>query len=178
MGMSETFEQFSERMSQVEKKADYVVGPWHSGNTRTIFNFEGQSCHLETWGMVPMANRKGEMMPAMMAAVRALAHPVTDRWVHTKLIYGPGHAGKGRDRIKRISKHYGAKFCEDEYPWEAGVWFYMYFDGEDNWDKLMKLVWDIHTGQFKELWGDEAKQYESCIGHAPEQESSELVRNL
>lgn len=173
--MNETFEQFCERMSQVEKTAEYVIGRATSGNTRAIFDFEGQHCHLESFGYRRLPARSANQTPAQKFFAISGPEP-TDQWIHCKLIYGPGHAGKGQDRIKRISKHYGAKFQEDPYPWEAGVWFYMYFDGDDSWEKLMKLVWDIHTGKFLELWGEEAKVYESCLGHAPEQEPDELVK--
>jgi len=173
--MSETFEQFCERMSQVEKTNEYVVGSVHSGNTRAIFNFEGQHCHLESFAR--RMTSSATLTPAQKYF--AITGPApTDQWVHCKLIYGPGHAGKGKGRIKRISKHYQAKFEEDPYPWEADVWFYMYFDGETSWEQLMRLVWDIHTGKFLELWGEEAKVYESCIGHAPEQDPENLVKTV
>ena len=173
--MNETFEQFCERMNQIEKTAEYVIGRATSGNTRAIFEFEGQHCHLESFGYRMLPYRASTPSQKFFAIT---GPEPTDQWVHCKLIYGPGHAGKGKDRIKRISKHYGAKFQEDPYPWEEGVWFYMYFDGADSWEKLMRLVWDIHTGKFLELWGEEAKVYKSCIGQDLEQDAADLVKTV
>ena len=64
---------------------------------------------------------------------------------------------------KWLMKHYKASsFEEDPYPREAGVWFYLNFK---TFEDLMRMVWDIHTGKFLELWGEEPKKYESCIGY-------------
>lgn len=168
---TETFDDFCKRMSEVELVDSLIVGRVSSGNTRDIFKFEGQACWLESFNYRPIS-----LSSPAKALYGILGPEPSDRWVHSRLIYGPGHSGKKHERIKRIAKYYQAEYEEDPYPWETDVWFYLYFTGEDNWEKLMKLVWDIHTGQFLELWGDEAKAYKSCIGSDLEQTSEELVR--
>lgn len=157
--MNENFEQFCERMGKVEKTDEFVVGRASSGDSRAIFVFEGQHCHLESRGFrrLPPRTFSSQVSKAQMMWI-ASAEPV-DWWVHSRLVYG-------KDRAKRLAKHYKAKsFNEDEYPREEGVWFYLTFN---TFEDLMKMVWDIHTGQFKEMWGDEAKEYESCIGYLEE----------
>ena len=152
--MSETFEQFCERMSNVEKTDEFLVGQACYGNSRAIFQFEESHCHLESRGFRTIPDTRTPATPAQMFFV-AMGQP-HDWWVHCHLIYG-------KQRAKRLMKHYGATaFNEDEYPREEGVWFYLTFK---DFESLMKMVWDIHTGEFKELWGDEPKEYESCIGY-------------
>jgi hypothetical protein len=175
--MNETFEQFCERMNNVEKKEEFVVGQAHRGDTRAIYDFEGQICCLESFGYRTMPKNIKKPTPSQLFWTISGNEP-TDRWVHCQLIYGPGHSGKKQERIKRIAKYYKAEFAEDPYPWEEGVWFYMYFDGEDNWERLMRLAWDRHTGKFLELWGDEAKEYKSCIGMELEQTPEELTKTI
>lgn len=175
---AETFDQFCERMENIDKTKELVVGRATSGNTRALYEFEGQHCHLESNGYRRLPEQSKPYTPAQQLFAITGPEP-SYYWVHTQLIYGPGHAASsGQSRIKRIAKYYKAKFSEDPYPWEPGVWFYMYFEGEDCWQNLMKLVWDIHTGEFKNLWGEEAKVYESCIGRPLEQESDELVKTV
>jgi len=157
--MSETFEQFCDRMGKVEKLEELTIGNRHAGNTRTIFKFEGQHCHLETFNMPRYPYP--DQTPPLVRCIQAIHNPPSFHWIHTRLIYG-----KKRARI--LAKHYGAKFNEDEYPREAGVWFYLVFSGKNDWERLMKLVWDIYTGAFKAQFGDEAKDYESCIGYLEE----------
>lgn len=158
--MNETFEQFCERMGKVEKKDEFHIGRACYGNSRAIFEFEGQHCHLESFGYRTIPDRThAPTMGQMLFIASAEPH---DLWVHCHLIYG-------KDRAKRLAKHYKAKsFNEDEYPREAGVWFYLTFS---TFEGLMAMVWDIHTGKFRELWGDEAKEYQSCIGYLEEKVS-------
>lgn len=161
--MNETFEQFVERMSKIEKIEEYTIGQAHRGDTRAIFEFEGQHCYLESRGFRRMPERQTHpATPAQMFYI-ASANPY-DWWSHSHLIYG-------KDRVSKMMKHYGAiSFEEDPYPREEDVWFYLNFrDFED----LMKIVWDIHTGAFKELWGDEPKDYESCIGYMEDKNENE-----
>jgi hypothetical protein len=156
----ETFEQFCERMGHVEKKQELQIGSAYRGNWRTIFEFEGQHCHLETFNM-PVGNYwKDRNIPPLARCLRAVFEPPTSCWIHTRLFYT-------KKRAAMLAKHYKAKFYEDEYPLEAGVWFYLHFSGKDDFERLMRLVWDIRTGAFKAQFGDEAKQYQSCIGYDP-----------
>ena len=154
--MNETFEQFCERMEQVEKKSEVVVGRACYGDTRAVFEFEGQTCWLESRGFrtLPADMRGRQATPAQMLWV-ASSEP-KEWWVHSRLLYT-------EKRAKRMMKEYGAAaYEEDPYPREEGVWFYLSFA---TFEGLMRLAWDIHTGAFKEKWGDEAKEYESCIGY-------------
>jgi hypothetical protein len=152
---TETLEGFTGRMSKVEKSEEFQVGRACSGDTRSIFQFEGQWCHLESRGFRTLPKGQAHVAtPAQMFYV-AMGNP-TDWWVHSRLIYG-------KDRAKRLMRHYGAfGIEEDPYPREEGVWFCLQFR---KFEELMRMVWDIHTGAFKELWGDEPKEYESCIGY-------------
>ena len=153
--VKETLEQFTERISHVEKDKELQVGRAYQGNTRAIFNFEGQWCHLESWGYRTLPPNMGQpYTPAQMYYV-ATAKP-TDRWMHCKLIYT-------KKRAELIRKHYGADHIEeDPYPREPGVWFYLIFR---EFEHLMRMVYDIHTGKFKELWGENEKRYENIWGH-------------
>ena len=154
--MSETFEQFAERMSRVEKTDEFFVGPRHAGNTRALFEFEGQHCQLETFNM-PFYGYP-DRTPPLVRCIQAIHNPPSFYWIHSRLFYG-------KARAKTLAKHYGATFNEDEYPREAGAWFYLVFK---EFEDLMRLAWDIHTGRFKERFGDEAKEYQSCIGYLEE----------
>lgn len=158
----ESLEQFTERMSRVEKTEELVIGRPHQGNTRAIFEFEGQSCFLESFGFFVPSKAERQVMPPMAFCLRALYHPPYERWIHATLFYT-------KKRAEMLAKHYGAlRFDEDPYPREEGVWFFLVFkDFED----LMRLVYDIHTGKFKEMFGDEAKEYQSCIGYLEEKAS-------
>ena len=171
--ITETFDSFCKRMAEVELTKSFVVGRMSSGDTRDVFKFEGQSCWLESFGYRPTS-----LSSPAKALYAVLGPSPSDRWVCPRLIYGPGYSGKKHERIKRIAKYYRARYEEDPYPWEEDVWFYLYFTGDDNWEKLMKLVWDVHTGKFIELWGEEAKVYKSCIGCDLEQTPEELVKTL
>jgi len=153
--MNETFEQFCDRMSKVEKKEEFVVGRAYQGNSRAIFDFEGQCCWLESFGYRTLPkDQMTTYTPAQM--MWAISGTPSDQWIHSHLFYT-------KDRAKRMMKEYRAKrFDEDPYPREEGVWFFLVFA---EFEDLMRLVWDIHTGAFKEKWGDEAKEYESCIGY-------------
>ena len=155
--MNETFEQFCERMSKVEKKNEFTIGMAHHGCSRAIFEFEGQCCCLESRGYRTVPDMRKPPTPAQMFWV--ISSEPNDWWSHCHLIYT-------KERAKKLTKYYGAiSYNEDEYPREAGVWFYLVFK---EFEDLMKMVWDIYTGKFKELWGDEAKEYESCIGYLEE----------
>lgn len=159
MSDNETFEQFCERMGKVEKTDELVVGRASSGDSRAIFQFEESHCFLESRGFrrLPPRTFTGQVSKAQMMWI-ASAEP-KDWWVHSRLIYG-------EKRAKKMMKHYKASsFEEDPYPRESGVWFYLNFK---EFEDLMRMVWDIHTGKFLELWGEEPKQYESCIGYLEE----------
>lgn len=155
--MNETFQEFCERMSKVEKLEEFNVGRACYGDSRAIFDFEGQYCFLESRGFrtLPKDMRGRQATPAQMFFI-AMAKPIS-YWLHTRLFYG-------KDRAKMLAKYYSAsRIEEDPYPREDDMWFSLVFKGENDWDKLMKLVWDIHTGEFKEKFGEEAKEYQSCI---------------
>lgn len=157
--MSESFDQFCERMSHVEKTEELIVGSRYAGNTRTIFSFEGQCCWMETFNMPIPPFEHRDRIPPLGRCLQAVMNPPSAHWIHSRLFHT-------KSRAKRIMKEYGAKcFEEDPYPREEGVWFYLVFK---EFEDLMKLVWDIHTGEFKEKFGDEAKKYESCIGYLEE----------
>lgn len=147
----ETIEQFTERMSQVEFKKQYVVGRTSSGDTRSIYDFEGQTCFLESRGYRNISNRQTQpATPAQMLYI--ISSEPTDYWVHAKDIYG-------KSRAKRLAKHYGASNIEEcPYCNNQGEWFYFTFD---KFEDLMKMVYDIYTGNFLELWGDVEKEQEA-----------------
>ena len=149
---TETLEQFSERMSNVEKTKELIVGQAHLGNTRAVFEFEGQVCFLESFGYRRV--EWNDDMPPLGRCLQAIYNPPTDNWVYTYLFYT-------KKRANRLMKYYGAKFIEeDPYPREEGVWFSLVFP---DFESLMKIVYDTYTGKFKELWGENEKDYESCF---------------
>jgi len=148
MNTTETLEQFTERMSQVERKSQFVVNA-NRGQYRETFEFEGQYCHLETSNC--HTETKGVSTIAFL--VHTLHNPIKEHWNCFNLIYG-------KQRAKKIAKYYNAKFFEDYYPKESDKWFFLSFDSFEN---LMKYIYDINTLKFSELWGNEEKLYESCI---------------
>lgn len=137
----ETLEQFTERMSQVEFSRQYVMGQACYGDTRSVYIYEGQTCFLESRGFRTVPKR-GIVTPARM--LFAISGEPKEWWIHSKDIYGKG-------RAKKIANHYGAADI-DECPYcnVSGVWFFLIFE---NFEALMKMVYDIHTGKFVELWG-------------------------
>jgi hypothetical protein len=135
--VNETFEQFCERMSHVEKTDEFVVGRAHEGNSRAVFAFEGHQCFLESWGYrrIPDLNkRRGEVTPAEMFWV-ASANPKDD-WVHGEWV-------KGKKACEALAKKYGGRACPDEYHEDDQDAWYLRFD---TFEQLMKLLWDYRTG--------------------------------
>lgn len=157
--MSETLEQFTKRMSKVEKTDELVVGRAHQGNSRALFEFEGQHCTLESFGYFTPSADERRNIPPVAFCLRALYNPPYDYWTHSRLFYT-------KKRAEMLAKHYGAKGIEEDYyPREEGLWFFLMFK---EFEDLMRMVYDIHTGKFKEMFGDEAKEYQSCIGYLEE----------
>ena len=150
---TETLEAFTHRMSEVEFKDQFIVGRAYQGNTRSIYNFEGQQCLLESCDFRNLGDLKRPATPAQMYYV-ACANP-HDYWDLCQLIYGKG-------RAKKIAKHYGAfDIYEAPYAKEEVKWFTLLFR---EFEDLMKMVYDIHTGKYFELWGqEEKKEYVNCF---------------
>jgi hypothetical protein len=156
--MLETYEQFCERMSHVEKTDELIVGPRHAGNTRTIFNFEGHHCFLETFNLPDYSQRAWREVPPVVACLNAVMNPPSSHWVYAPFFYG-------KRRAKMLEKHYHAKQIEeDPYPKEGqdGKWFSLVFG---TFEELIRLIYDIRTGKFAEQFGDEesVQRYESCL---------------
>jgi hypothetical protein len=138
--MSETFEQFCERMGKVEKSEEFVVGRAHQGNSRAVFSFEGHQCFLESFGyrVIPDLNkRRGMVTPAEMMWV-ASAEP-SDEWVHGEWV-------KGKQAAEALAKRYGGKAYPDEYHEDDQDAWYVRFAGEDGFEKLMRMLYDYRTG--------------------------------
>lgn len=149
----ENLEQFTARMSEVEYKKQYVIGRAYQGDTRSVYEFEKQTCFLESRGYRTLGNLNRPATPAQMYYV-ASADP-SNYWVHARLIYGKG-------RSEKIAEYYHATGIEEEpYAKESGVWFSLVFK---EFDDLIRMVYDIHIGKWNELWGKEKKEYLSCIG--------------
>lgn len=148
----ESLEAFTERMSKVEFKEQLVIGRVHQGNTRSIYLFENQHCFLESFGYRTLGKLKTTATPAQMFYV-ASSEP-SDKWVHARLICG-------KKRATKMAKYYGAYDIEEApYAQEENTWFSLLFrDFED----LMKVIYDIHTGKFLEMWGKEEKEYVNCF---------------
>ena len=151
----ETFDQFCERMSNVEKEDEFEFGRSCDGCSRAIFTFESEMCFLESFGFHPVDRN----LHPVHRCLRAVYHPPTSHWLHARLIYG-------KTRAEKIQEFYGAKCIEeDPYPREANVWFSLVFE---KFEDLMKIVWDIYTTRFITIFGEEPKKYESCIGYLEE----------
>lgn len=151
----ETLAEFTERMSKVEKVDEFQVGRAHQGWSRATFEFEKQWCFVDQIGYRTLPPNRGRpYTPAQMYYVASGPEP-KDRWTHCHLLYT-------KERAEKLMKHYGAlHYEEDPYPREEGVWFALVFG---SFEDLMKMVYDIYTGKFTELWGENAKRYESCFG--------------
>ena len=137
--MNETFEQFSERMSHVEKTEEIIVGSRHAGNTRTIFEFEGHRCHLETYNMPNYSGRVWREIPPVVACLNAVMHPPSIEWVHGEWI-------KGKKAAEALAKQYDGKACPDEYHEDDQDAWYLRFIGENGFEKMMRLIFDYKTG--------------------------------
>lgn len=155
----ETLQEFTERMSRVEKKEEFSIGRPCQGNSRAIFEFEGEHCLLESFNYYRSTAQDREILPPVFFAIQAVAHPPRDRWINCRLIYG-------KARAEKMAKYYGqageSYIEEDPYPREEGVWFALVFA---EFEDMMRMVYDVFTGKFKALWGEESKTYESCIGY-------------
>jgi hypothetical protein len=145
MKTTETFEQFTERMSDVEMDKQYVVGRACYGHTRSIFMFEGQCCWLESSGY--RTNPVKSNLHAMAKALFVLGAEPKDEW-QTQW------CAKGEERAKKISKHYGGTYNENPYADEP--WFNLCFAEFEN---LMRFVYDRHTGEFEKLFGNLEDQF-------------------
>lgn len=147
--MSETFEEFCERMGKVEREELLFVGPRGAGNTREIFAFEGQKCFLETTGLATYADR--DISDTAKLCLMVFGRQPAFHWLYAPFFYG-------KERVKRLMKHYGATSCEeDPYTEDPGNWFSLIFNDDTEgagFKNLMRLVWDVHTGEFKERWGN------------------------
>ena len=147
--MTETFEQFCERMGNVERTEIMRIGPRGAGHTREIFDFEGQRCHLETTGLATYADR--DISNTAKACLMAFGPKPGFYWLYAPFFYG-------KERVKQLQKYYRASSAEeDPYTQDPGNWFSFVFEDDvegEGFKKLMKLIWDVHTGEFKEKWGN------------------------
>ena len=134
----ETFEVFLERMSNVEKTRENVVGRAHQGHTRAIFNFEGAVCCLESRGYrTTPANTKVHTMAQVFWV--AFGPEPSDYWWCCWCVNGKGLANQ-------ISKHYNGEVQEVYYPPETGSWWHIRFD---QFEDLIRWVYDrMVTGEF------------------------------
>lgn len=136
--MNETFEQFCERMSHVEKTDEFVVGRASQGNSRAVFSFEGHQCFLESFGFrrIPENRHRsgGPITPAEMLWVIS-AEP-SEQWVHGEWV-------KSKKACEALAKKYGGRACPDEYHEDDQDAWYLRFD---TFEQLMKLLWDYRTG--------------------------------
>lgn len=142
----ETLEEFTKRMSTVEKRDELIVGMRSSGNTRTIFDFEGQVCWLESFGYRTVPKNIINPTPAM--EFWASSSEPSDYWMHSYLFYGKG-------RAEEIMKFYSGKSLEeDPYPPEGqdDKWFSITFN---EFEDIMKMVYAIHTGEHEKMFGKE-----------------------
>lgn len=138
----ETLAQFTERMSKVESIETLIIGRASSGNTRTIYSFEGQKCYLESCGYI-IDNRKG--IPSVAKAVRmAFASEPKDFWSHHKCFYG-------KNRAAAIAKVYNASIERAPYQEDKHQWHYLMFN---TFEDLMRFVYDTKTGQILKQFGD------------------------
>jgi len=140
--MEETFEQFVERMENVEKDEEFIVGPCHSGNSRAVFVFEGQYCYLESLGLAPVPD--SSKVPVMARVLRILSR-------EPKAYWWTDFEAFGEERCQRIAEHYGGRKEETFYGDEG--WFHFCFD---EFGDLMRLVHDRHTGEFNRIFGEVA----------------------
>jgi len=142
----ETLEQFTERMSKVEKRDELIIGMRSSGHTRTIFDFEGQVCWLESTGYRMIPKRIINPTPAM--EFFASSSEPSDYWMHSKLFHG-------KSRAYKIKEYYGGKFVDDDpYPpdGQEDQWFSVTFN---EFEDLMKMVYAIYTGEHEKMFGVE-----------------------
>ena len=137
----ETFEQFCERMSKVEKTEELIVERESAGNTRAVFSFEGHQCFLESFGFrrIPENRHRsgGSITPAEMLWV-ASSEP-SEQWIHGEWV-------KGKKSCERLAKKYGGRACPDEYHEDDQDAWYLRFDGDDGFEKMIRLIFDYKTG--------------------------------
>lgn len=150
--MNETFEQFCDRMSKVEKKEELIVGRASSGNTRSTFNFEGYGCCLESYGYrrIPDVETRhtGITLGEMMFVATAQPHDV---WVLAPWV-------KGKKAATKLAKQYGGQACPDEYHEDDLDAWYLRFPEDDEgngFKNLMRIIWDHKQGNLPDAfpWG-------------------------
>jgi hypothetical protein len=119
----ESLAEFTERMSNVEKTDEVVVGAWHAGHTRAIFNFEGQHCRFDS------------IFPSNW-----LKKSQCWWWTSFEVI--------GEAIAKFIADQYGGTIEETFYG-EPGTYHFVF----DEFEKLMRFVYDRYTGEFEKRYG-------------------------
>jgi len=146
----ETLEQFTERMSHVEKTWERVIGRSTSGNSRAEFVFEGQYCYLESMGYVSYGKLP---IPNVAKALLMTLNKPSDYWWTDYMVFG-------KVRADKIANHYHATLWEAPYAKVENKWFHLCFD---TFEELMRFVYDRHIGMFEVTWGKEKAVYENCF---------------
>jgi hypothetical protein len=148
--MPETLQQFTERLSKAESKAEYVIGRACYGNTRSIFEFDGMVCHLESFGYrCPEPRSK---LHSLAKAIWMTAVEPRESWVTDYMIYGKVMA-------EAVAKYYEATLSEAPYAAESGVWFSLVFD---TFEKLCRFLYERKTGAFDKQWQIRNPEYQNC----------------
>jgi hypothetical protein len=146
----ETLEQFSERMSHVEKTWEHQVGPRYAGNSRAQFVFEGQYCYLESTGFVSYNKLP---IPNVAKALLMTINTPSDYWWTDYMVFG-------KTRADEVAKAYNATLWEAPYAKVPNKWFHLQFQ---TFEDLMRFVYDRHIGVFEATWGQEKMVYENCF---------------
>lgn len=146
----ETLEQFTERMSHVEKEWEHQIGRACYGNSRAGFKFEGQFCYLESSGY---SSYDKLPIPNVAKALMMTLNEPKDYWCTDYMVFG-------KTRASQVAKHYKATLWEAPYAKVPNKWFHLCFD---TFEELMRFVYDRHIGMFEITWGKEKVEYENCF---------------
>jgi hypothetical protein len=134
---------FMNQMNQVEKEWEIEIPPEYRGRSRALFKWGSDKYFMES-GLPGTRKPKfsGELTPAQRF-FGIFSEPTTAYWTD--------FATEGKEDAEKIAEYYGAETWETPYPPEGkdGQIFHYWFDGEDAWERLMKLAYDRTTGEYQ-----------------------------
>jgi len=135
--MTETLEQFSERLSHVEKREEFQVGPRHRGHSRAVFVFDGMWCYLESTGYKRLDAVWHVPTPAKLFNM-IFSEPKDSWWTNCGVF--------GKDNAERIAARFNGTV--DEAPYGPDDFWLFYFK---EFEDLTRFLYARKNGEIPEI---------------------------